>query len=125
MDALSQIHRTVKRSGILLDLHPTKPFATVEAAGVSLGAVDEREFMRTVDKTERGLAEVVRRGLFAPEEEITFDVVERFDSAAELIETVDGWDGVRVPRALARRVRSGNPPFDVRERVVLRRFRVR
>jgi hypothetical protein len=125
VNALSRIHRMVKQGGVLLDLHPTKPFATVEADGVSLGALDEHEFMRIVRATERGLAEVVRAGLFALEEAVTFDVIERFDSAADLVEKVNGWEGVRVPRALATRARSGEPPFDVRERVVLQRFRVR
>jgi len=122
--ALGQIHQTIRRGGALLDLHPTKPFATVEAGAVSLGAVDEREFMRIVEQTETGLAETIRRGLFALEDAVTFDVIERFDAADELVDTVDGWEGVRVPPLLARKVRSAPPPFDVRERVLLQRLRV-
>jgi SAM-dependent methyltransferase len=125
VNALSQIHRAVRPGGVLLDLHPTRPFATLEAGGVRLGSIDEREFMRIVEATEAGLATTVRRGLFAPEEALRFDVIERFDTADELVEKVDGWEGVRVPTRLARRVRAGEPPFDVRERVVLQRFRVR
>lgn len=32
--------------------------------------------------------------------------------------------GVSVPAHVARAVRAGGPPFDIRERVVLKRFRV-
>jgi hypothetical protein len=125
VDALSRIHRAVKRGGILLDLHPTKPFATVEAGRVSLGPLDEREFMHIVAETEAGLAEAVRRGLFVLEEAITFDVLERFQSARELVRKVnEDWLGVSVPKSLARAVRAGNAPLDIRERVVLQRFRV-
>ena len=100
------------------------PFATVEAGSVSLGAVDEREFMHLVKETEAGLTETVRRALFALEEAAAFDVIERFDTADELVDKVNGWEGVRVPEPVARKVRSGEPPFDVRERVVLQRLRV-
>ena len=124
MNALSRIHRAVERGGVLLDLHPTVPFGTLEAGGVPLGPLDAREFDGLIEATEAQLAETVRQGLFAPEEEVTFEVVERFDTADELLEKVDGWLGVSVPDALASRVRAGEPPFDVRERVVLRRFRV-
>jgi hypothetical protein len=125
VNALSRIHAVVKEGGILLDLHPTKPFATVEAGGVSLGALDEGEFMEMVAETEASLDETVRLGRFAFEEAVRFDVLERFDSADELVSKVDDdWFGVSVPVPVARAVRAGSAPFDIRERVLLQRFRV-
>jgi hypothetical protein len=121
--ALKRIHAVLVPGGILLDLHPAPPNATAESGGRSLGAFDEREFMQVVAATEAGLEETVGRGLFAPDREIRFDVLERFEDAAELLETVASWEGFRVPPVLSRRVRSARPPIDIRERVVLRRLR--
>jgi hypothetical protein len=123
VNALSRIHRAVEKGGVLLDLHPTKPFASVEAAGVSLGSLDEQEFMQVVAETEAKLEETVRMGLFALEDAVTFDVLERFDSADDLVRKVDDdWFGVSVPQRLASAVRAGSAPFDIRERVLLQRF---
>ncbi len=123
MNALTRIHRSLVPNGTLLDLHPTLPFATAEARGSSLGAFEEHEFMAMVAEAEAGLDEVVGRGLFVLERELDFDVLERFDGAEELLETVAGWDGFDVPVSVARRVLAAEPPVDVRERVLLRRFR--
>ena len=124
MNALSRIHKALKKEGVLLDLHPTKPFATVEGAGVRLGALDESDFMQIVAATEAGLNETLRLGLFALEKRCTFDVVERFDTADELVDAVADWLGVCIPNRVAERVRASAPPFDIRERVLLQRFQV-
>jgi hypothetical protein len=124
VNALSRIHKALKRGGFLLDLHPTKPFATVEAAGVRLGALDESDFMQVVAATEAGLNETLRLGLFALEKRRTFDVVERFDTADELVDAVGDWVGVSIPNGVAERVRASAHPFDIRERVLLQRLRV-
>jgi hypothetical protein len=124
VNALSRIHKALKKEGVLLDLHPTKPFATVEGAGARLGALDESDFMQVVAATEAGLNETVRLGLFALEKRRTFDVVERFDNADELVDAVADWVGVSIPSRVADRVRESVPPFDIRERVLLQRFQV-
>jgi hypothetical protein len=125
VNALSRIHQAVTRGGFLLDLHPTKPFAAVEAGGLPLGPLDEREFMELVAETEARLGETVALGLFAAEDAVTFDVLERFESPDELVQKVDDdWFGVSVPDEVARAVRAGSPPYDIRERVLLQRFRV-
>ncbi len=124
MNALSRIHKALKKEGVLLDLHPTKPFATVEGAGVRLGALDESDFMQIVAATEAGLNETLRLGLFALEKRRTFDVVERFETADELVDKVADWLGVSIPNRVVERVRASAPPFDIRERVLLQRFQV-
>jgi hypothetical protein len=124
VNALSRIHKALKKGGVLLDLHPTKPFATVEGGGVPLGALDESDFMEIVAATEASLRQTLRMGLFALEEARTLDVVERFDTADELVDAVRDWVAVSIPDEVAGSVRASLSPFDIRERVVLQRFRV-
>jgi hypothetical protein len=118
--ALSQVHRSLVPGGALLDMHPVRPSARAEVGGVSLGDFDDEEFFGIVDATERPLSE---SDLFALEQEVAFDYLERWDSGEQLLEDVKTWDGCHVPRNLAERIRQAEPPVDIWERVVLRRFR--
>jgi hypothetical protein len=124
VNALSRIHKSLKKGGVLLDLHPTKPFATVEGGGLPLGALDESDFMEIVAATEAGLRKTLNLGLFALEEARTLDVVERFDTADELADAVEDWAGVSISDQIAASVRASLSPFDIRERLLLQRFRV-
>ena len=123
MHALRKIHEALVPEGILLDMHPIPPSTRAEVDGRSLGEFDDAEFMDTVAQTEAALNETVTEGLFALETELEFDWLERFDSGEELIEDVESWGDVRIPKDLAARIRSAQPPVDLWERVVLRRFR--
>lgn len=76
--------------------------------------------MEIVSATEAPLAD---GSLFELEAEVEFDWLERYDSAEELIEDASSWEGCRIPKALEARVREAEPPIDIWERVVLRRFR--
>jgi hypothetical protein len=118
--ALRQIHRALVPGGILLDIHPIPPSARAEVGGVSLGEFDDEEFFEIVRATEKPLAE---SDLFELEEEVEFDYLERFDTGAQLLEDVKSWEGCRVPRDLAKRIRQAEPPVDIWEWTVLRRFR--
>jgi SAM-dependent methyltransferase len=118
--ALRQIHKALAPGGILLDMHPTRPSARAEVGGVSLGDFDDEEFFEIVDATDRPLAE---SDLFELEQELEFDYLERWEDGEELLEDVEGWAGCRVPRDVAKRIREAEPPVDIWERVVLRRFR--
>jgi hypothetical protein len=120
--ALRRIHRGLVPGGILLDMHPVPPSARAEARGVSLGEFDDAEFFGTVAATEAALEETVHAGLFALETELAFDWLERFESGQELIEAASSWEGCRIPHSVADRIRRVEPPVDIWERVVLRRF---
>jgi hypothetical protein len=121
--ALRQIHRSLVPGGTLLDMHPVPPATRAEVGGRSLGDFDDAEFFDIVTATEAGLDETVQGGLFSFETEVEFDWLERFDSGEELIEDVREWEGCRVPRQLAKRIREAEAPVDIWERVALRRFR--
>jgi hypothetical protein len=123
VNALRNVHEALVPKGILLDMHPIPPSTRAEVDGRSLGEFDDSEFMETVARTEAGLDQTVAEGLFVFETELEFDWLERFDSGDELIEDVESWGDVRIPEQVAARIRSTEPPVDLWERVVLRRFR--
>lgn len=120
MNALRKIHEALVPGGILVDMHPVPPSARAEVDGRSLGEFDDAEFFEIVSATEDSLA---TSGLFETEAEIQFEWLERYDSGDELLEDVESWEGCRIPRAVAARVSKAEPPVDIWERVVLRRFR--
>jgi hypothetical protein len=123
VNALERVHKALVGGGLLLDMHPVPPAARAVGPGGDLGAFEEGEFFDVVHATEQGLDAVVRRGLFVPEAETRFPSRETFDTPAELLETVAGWEGFRTPAALERRIRQAGTPLDITETVVLRRFR--
>ena len=122
MRALRKIHQALVPGGVLLDMHPIPPPTRAEVGGRSLGEFDDAEFWEIVVATE---APLEATDLFALEGEIEFDWLERYDSGAELLEDLKSWESLRVPRALATRIRKAEPPVDLWERVVLRSYRAR
>ena len=50
-------------------------------------------------------------------------MLEHFDSASRLLEVVGEWGWTRIPAQLRASAARAEPPFVVRERLVLRRFR--
>jgi hypothetical protein len=95
------------------------------AGGKDLGVVDEREFFRAVRATEAELQKTVADGLFALEDEVELDVIERFDTLEELLETTDEWDDIHLSKRLRARLERATPPIDFHEQLVLRRYRRR
>ena len=122
MHALRRIHRALVPGGTLLDMHPIPPPTRAEARGESLGDFDDDEFWEIVRATE---APLEQGDLFMLEDQLEFDWLERFESAEELLEDVKEWEGCRIPPEVAARIREAEPPVDIWERVVLRRFRAR
>ncbi len=120
MNALRKIHRALIPGGLLMDMHPIPPSARAEIGGKSLGEFDDAEFMKIVSATEAPLAD---GSLFELETEVEFDWLQRYGSAEELIEDASSWEGCSMPAALQARVREAEPPLDIWEHVVLRRFR--
>jgi hypothetical protein len=88
-----------------------------------LGRLDERDFFEIVRATEAGMDAAVAEELFAFEQELERDIVERFDTVDELFEQASGWVNIRIPDAVRRRLAAAKGPIDLIERVVFRRFR--
>lgn len=122
MHALRNVGEALVPGGTLLDMHPIPPSTRVERLGTSLGDFDDAEFFATVAATEAGLEAT---GLYELEAELEFDWLERYESGVELLADVEEWEGCRIPADVAERVRTAEPPVDIWERVVLRRFRLR
>ena len=121
MNALRNIHQALVPEGVLLDMHPIPPATRAEVRGKSLGDFDDAEFQELVRTAE---ARILETRLFEHDTEIEFDWLERYaDPAQLLVDIKEGWDGCHVPADLEARIREAEPPVDIWERVVLRRFR--
>ena len=123
MNALRRIRRSLVKGGVLLDLQPMLDNAPATNSDGELGRLDEREFRAFADRVNLALEGTVSEGLFAYESEASFDVVHRFNGAAELLAEVKTWRGTTVPPSLLRGLEQSRPPLDVHEGAKLRRFR--
>ena len=121
MNALRNIHQALVPGGILLDMHPIPPATRAEVRGERLGEFDDAEFQDLVRTAE---ARILETGLFEQETETEFDWFERYDDPTALLaDVMENWEGCSIPADLEARIREAEPPVDIWERVVLRRFR--
>ena len=121
MHALRHVHGLLIPNGTMIDLHPVTE-QQVEAGGRIVGVIREPEYVaRHLPNAEAGLERVIREGLFMPVRDIEFDVLQHFDTTAELLEKTAGL--LATQPALANRIRVAAPPLVLREHVVLRRLR--
>jgi hypothetical protein len=119
--ALRHVHELLVPGGTMLDLHPVTE-EQVEAEGRIIGVIREPEFVATdLPNAEARLEQAIEEGLYALEAEISFDVLQHFDRAEELLAAKD--EHLAGQEALARRIRAATPPLAIREHVVLRRLR--
>jgi hypothetical protein len=121
VNALRNIHQALVPEGILLDMHPIPPATRAEVRGESLGEFDDSEFQDLVRSAE---ARILETGLFEHDVETEFDWLERYDDPTQLLADVkEDWEGCHIPADVEARIRKAQPPVDIWERVVLRRFR--
>jgi hypothetical protein len=123
--ALERIHAALEPGGLILDSQPVSPRPLVEAAGGRLGALDMREWLGTIAAVDGLVAQTVDDGLYSIGGERLFIVTDTWDSGAECVETVRGWQGTRISKALAKRVAAGRAPLRVYQEVRLRLLRKR
>jgi hypothetical protein len=120
--ALRHVHQLLVPGGTLIDLHPVTEGRIEAAQDVVVGVIPEPEFVTThLPNAEAGLERMVAAGLYEPEVEIRFDVLQHFETVDELLER--HVEPLASEDALVDRVRSSTPPFVVREHVVFRRLR--
>jgi hypothetical protein len=101
---LRNVHEAVVPDGLVLDIHPLGIDLAVRAGSRGLGFVDSSRFALVVEAMDAKLSAMIEEGLFADLRSLRRHVVERFDDAAELIEEADGWEHLRLPAAVRRRL---------------------
>jgi len=86
--ALEEIHRLLKPTGILIDIHPVAEASPIEihqGGNIDLaGDLSVRQWCTDYQQADIALTEIKQRGLFVLERERVFDSLTHYDSAAEL-----------------------------------------
>jgi len=123
VNALRRIHAALIRDGFLVDTQPVSARPPVQAGNRRLGTLDMREWRKTIEAVDELVSCAVDDGLYVTVDEHRFLVTDTFESGHELVETVSGWQGTRISRALAERVVAARPPVCVHQEVRLRLLR--
>jgi hypothetical protein len=123
VDALRRIHAALVRNGLLVDTQPVSGRPPVWAGRRRLGTLDMREWLKTIEAVDELVACAVDDGLYVIEDEQRFLVTDTWESGPELVETVSGWQGTRISRALSERAVAARPPLCVHQEVRLRLLR--
>jgi len=86
--ALEEIHRLLKPSGFLIDIHPVSEHSSIEIhnhGNVDIaGQLKVLQWCVDFEKADEALAEIVQRGKFVVEEKSMFDTLTHYDSVAEM-----------------------------------------
>ena len=86
--ALEEIHRLLKPTGTLIDIHPVSESSPIEihqSGKIDLvGYLSVRQWCIDFQQADNALAEIVQRGLFAVEQQAVFDSLTYYASAAEM-----------------------------------------
>ena len=86
--ALEEIHRLLKSTGVLIDIHPVAESSPVEIhrdEKIALaGHLSVRQWCTDFQHADHALTEIIQRGLFAIERASVFDSLTHYDSAAEM-----------------------------------------
>jgi len=86
--ALEEIHRLVKPTGILIDIHPVAEASPIEIhQGEKIepvGDLSVRQWCTDYQHADEALTEIKQRGLFRVEREGMFDSLTYYDSVAEM-----------------------------------------
>ena len=125
MHALHNIHATLAPNALLVDTQPISAHPTVAADGVTLGALDMREWLDTIQAVDEHVAETIHTGLYALERQSRFVVTDTYDAGAECLEIVSGWRGTRIPDNVSRRLAATLSQVILQQEVRLRLLRTR
>ena len=86
--ALKEIHRLLKPTGALIDIHPvaeSSPIEIHQSGKINLvGHLSVRQWCVDFQQADNALTQIARRGLFAVEQESVFDSLTYYASAAEM-----------------------------------------
>ena len=122
MHALRHVHQLLISGGTMLDLHPVTEEHVEDAHGRHIGVIPDPEYAdEDLPNAEARLEEAVVAGLYVPEAEVEFDVLQHFDNAHELMEATA--ERLASQQELVEQIRAATAPLRLREHVVLRRYR--
>src|SRR2546423_2956979 len=117
------MHSSLVPGGLVIDTQPISKRPAVETSAGRVGSLDMRDWWRIIEAVDERVADTVRDGLWVDEGERRYVVTDTFDSGAELVDTVTGWQGTRVSEGLSRRVSAAKGHAYVHQEVRLRILR--
>ena len=121
---LRNVQQAVSPGGSVLDIHPLGIDMAVLAGSRGLGFIDTSEFALVIDAMDEAVEQIVTEGLLEELRTVRRVVVERFDDPAEALEEAAGWENLRLPTEVARRLRAVEEgPVDFVDTVRYRLFR--
>jgi hypothetical protein len=121
---LRQIHRALRPTGLMLDMHPLGMDFAVRAGERGLGFVDTRRFARVLAAMDEHVKAVVEDGLYEEVRQLRRHVAERFDSADEALDEATTWEHLRFPPLLRWRLRRSHAsPVEFIDTIRYRLFR--
>jgi predicted DNA-binding protein (UPF0278 family) len=103
---LREVHRALKPRGLLLDVHPLGNEIPVLAGERGVGFVDTRKFRAILEAMNKCVQQVLSEGLFKELRTLRRHVVERYDTAQEVLEEADSWENLRLPAPVRRRLQE-------------------
>jgi hypothetical protein len=121
--ALHNIHAALNPDGTLVDTQPVSAHPPVTIDGVTLGTLDMREWLETIQAVDECLDETIGAGLYELQHESRFVVTDTYDDGPECLEIVGGWRGTRLPEDLATRLAATMSPVTVQQEVRMRLLR--
>jgi len=121
--ALHNIHATLAPDAILVDTQPVSARPRVASDGVSLGSLDMRAWLDTIQAVDELVAETIRMGLYELQHESRFVVTDTFDDGPECMEIVDSWRGTRVPDSVSTQLAATTSQVTVQQEIRLRLLR--
>jgi hypothetical protein len=104
VNVLHKLHLALVPGGLLVDTQPISRHATVNASHGQLGALDMSEWRLTINHVNRVIRRTIREGLFKLVHREYFTVTDEFDTGTEALHEAPNWVGVKLDRALARRL---------------------
>lgn len=124
MHVLRNVQQAVSPGGRVLDIHPLGIDMAVLAGSRGLGFIDTSEFALVIDAMDEAVEQIVTEGLLEELRTVRRVVVERFDDPAEALEEAAGWENLRLPTEVQRRLRAVEEgPVDFVDTVRYRLFR--
>ena len=104
MNVLHQLRASLDPGGLVVDTQPVSPLPPIEANSQYLGALDRRQWARTIQSLDSRVERVIDEGLFELIHTSHVAVADEFGSGPELVEATRQWQGTAVSDAVAARI---------------------